>query len=233
MTPQIAAPTLREDNQRLRDETSVYSTRTDGPEQSQHALSADLSSARRELEVKTSLIQERDRMIASFATEVAQLKKTNVERTNQVATLRQDCGSARRELEVKTSLIQERDRMVASFTTEVAQLKKTNAEQTKQVATLRQDCENLQERCSAQAKEMSLLVEEKCVGTLKGLGDVALSSGKHEEAIACYTSAISLSSAHAVDILVKRSNARALKGSWEDALTDAMEVRISWFLWLH
>ena len=102
--------------------------------------------------------------------------------------------------------------------TEVAQLKKTNAEKTKQVATLRQDCEDLQERCSAQAKE---------------LGDAALSSGKYEEAIACYTSALSLSSAHAVDILVKRSSARASKGSWEDALTDAIEVRVLWFLWLH
>ena len=59
---------------------------------------------------------------------------------------------------------------------------------------------------------------------LEGLGDTALSSGKHDEAIARYTSALSLSPSNRIDILVKRTTARASKGLWEDALTDANEV---------
>ena len=184
MAQQIAA--LREDNQKLRDDISICTSRTDELQQSQHSLSVDL-------------------------------------------------GSARHELGVKASLIERRDRMITSLTTEVAQLKKTNVEKTKQIATLRQDCADLQERCSAQAVEIlslgndlgsdaSLPVEEKCVGILEGMGDAALNSGKHEEAIACYSSALSLNPAHAVGILLKRSTARASKGSWEDALTDAVEV---------
>ena len=60
---------------------------------------------------------------------------------------------------------------------------------------------------------------------LEGLGDAALSFGKHEEAIAWYTSALSVSPSNPIDIFGKRSRARAIKGLWEDALTDANEVR--------
>ena len=60
---------------------------------------------------------------------------------------------------------------------------------------------------------------------LEGLGDTALSCGKHDEAIVRYTFALSLSPSNPINILVKRSTARATKGLWEDALTDANEVR--------
>jgi hypothetical protein len=59
---------------------------------------------------------------------------------------------------------------------------------------------------------------------LEALGDTALSSGRDDEAIARYTSALSLSPSNPIDILVKRSGARASKVLWEDALTDANEV---------
>ena len=59
---------------------------------------------------------------------------------------------------------------------------------------------------------------------LEALGDTALSSGKHDEAIARYTSALSPSPTNPIDILVKRSSALTSKGLWEDALTDANEV---------
>ena len=59
---------------------------------------------------------------------------------------------------------------------------------------------------------------------LEGLGDTALGSGKHDEAIARYTSALSLGPSNRIDILVKRSTARASKKLWKDALTDANEV---------
>ena len=59
---------------------------------------------------------------------------------------------------------------------------------------------------------------------LEGLGDTALNSGEHDAAIARYTSALSLSPSNPMDILVKRSTARASKELWKDALTDANDV---------
>ena len=61
---------------------------------------------------------------------------------------------------------------------------------------------------------------------LKELGDTALISQGHDEAIARYSSALSLDPATRIDILMKRSQARASKGLWEDALTDANDVRV-------
>ena len=59
---------------------------------------------------------------------------------------------------------------------------------------------------------------------LEELADTALSSGEHDHAIARYTSALSLDPSNPTEILLKRSKARALKGSWQDALTDANKV---------
>ena len=59
---------------------------------------------------------------------------------------------------------------------------------------------------------------------LEALGDTALGSGQHDEAIVWYTSGLSLCPSNPIDVLVKRSRARASKGFWEDALTDANEV---------
>ena len=61
---------------------------------------------------------------------------------------------------------------------------------------------------------------------LEDLGDTALTSQEHDEAIARYSSALSLDPTSRVDLLVKRSKARASKGLWEDALTDADDVRM-------
>ncbi|KAF8555600.1 hypothetical protein OG21DRAFT_844394 [Imleria badia] len=59
---------------------------------------------------------------------------------------------------------------------------------------------------------------------LEALGDTAVSSGEHYNAIVRYTSALSLNPSNPVNILLKRSNSRASKGLWQDALTDANEV---------
>jgi len=67
-------------------------------------------------------------------------------------------------------------------------------------------------------------LKKKCVDALETLGDAALSSGEHGEAIARYSSALSLNPSSPIDLLVKRSEARASKRSWEDALADANEV---------
>ena len=60
---------------------------------------------------------------------------------------------------------------------------------------------------------------------LELLGDTALDSGKHDDAIARYTSALSLDPTNPINILVKRSKALASKEMWQDALMDANEVR--------
>ena len=53
---------------------------------------------------------------------------------------------------------------------------------------------------------------------------MALDSGEHDTAIGRYTSALSLDPSDPIDILVKRSKARASKELWNDALMDANEV---------
>ncbi|KAF8547519.1 TPR-like protein [Imleria badia] len=64
----------------------------------------------------------------------------------------------------------------------------------------------------------------KCIDMLEVLGDKAVSSGEHENAIARYTSALSFDPSNPINIFLKRSEARASKGLWEDALKDANEV---------
>ena len=71
---------------------------------------------------------------------------------------------------------------------------------------------------------MVLDLKRKCIDKLESLGNMALKSGDHDNAIARYTSALSLNPSNPIDILVKRSEARASKGLWVDALTDANRV---------
>ena len=69
-------------------------------------------------------------------------------------------------------------------------------------------------------------LKRKCIDALEALGDTALHSGEYDNAISRYTSAMSLDPSSPVNILLKRSRARASKGLWQDALTDANEVCI-------
>ena len=59
---------------------------------------------------------------------------------------------------------------------------------------------------------------------LESLGDTALDSGEHDNAIARYTSALSLDPSNPMNILLKRSKALASKKKWQDALMDANRV---------
>ncbi|KAF8549449.1 hypothetical protein OG21DRAFT_1447848 [Imleria badia] len=67
-------------------------------------------------------------------------------------------------------------------------------------------------------------LKTKYIDTLEALGDTAVGSGEHDNGIARYTSALSLEPPNPIDILMKRSKARASEGLWEDALADANEV---------
>ncbi|KAF8552132.1 hypothetical protein OG21DRAFT_1498629 [Imleria badia] len=79
-------------------------------------------------------------------------------------------------------------------------------------------------RASKVTEEWVMDLKRKCIDKLEVLGDMALNSGEHDNAIARYTAALSLDPSNPVDILVKRSNARASKKLWKDALMDANEV---------
>ncbi|KAF8555588.1 TPR-like protein [Imleria badia] len=79
-------------------------------------------------------------------------------------------------------------------------------------------------RASKVTEEWVVDLKRKCIDKLEMLGDTALNSGEHDNAITRYTSALSLGPSNPRDILVKRSKARASKGLWEDALKDANEV---------
>ena len=57
-------------------------------------------------------------------------------------------------------------------------------------------------------------------------GDVAMDSASYEDAVAHYSTALSLDPLSAV-LLIKRSKAHARIGSWQDSLEDADAVRVS------
>ena len=61
---------------------------------------------------------------------------------------------------------------------------------------------------------------------LEKLGDTAMVSKNHDEAIKLYSDALTLNPPNQRDILLKQSKVRAVMGSWEAALIDADKVWI-------
>ena len=215
---------LREENERLRDDISVYSSRAD-------ELSAELSLARQELGAKTQLI--RDRTIASFTTQIAQLKQSIVEKTKQITTLRQDCAILQKDSFQVVELqkcYDAQSKELDCIRKELQDSKTLAGEQGRTIASLRKDCSvQVEEAVSPRnyIRSNALLPgEEKYVDMLEGRGDMAIDMGRHEEAITFYSSALCLNPPNAIKILVKRSKARASKGLWKDALMDANGVRV-------
>ncbi|KAF8547212.1 hypothetical protein OG21DRAFT_1472561 [Imleria badia] len=64
----------------------------------------------------------------------------------------------------------------------------------------------------------------RCRRKLEDLGDLAMRARQHDEAIARYSAALTLSPTNPQDLHVKRSKAHANMGMWKDALNDANEV---------
>ena len=64
----------------------------------------------------------------------------------------------------------------------------------------------------------------RCYQRSEKLADGAMGSENYTEAAEHFSTMLSLDTADRVDILIKRSRARAMVGSWEDALRDADEV---------
>lgn len=64
----------------------------------------------------------------------------------------------------------------------------------------------------------------RCVGRLEELGDATMDPKNPNKAIGYYSNALSLGPMNHSEILAKRSKARAVTGSWEEALVDADKV---------
>lgn len=69
-----------------------------------------------------------------------------------------------------------------------------------------------------------LAFTQQCLKSLESLGDSALASQNYTEAITHYSATLSMGPTTRDGILVKRSNAHAAVGAWNDALNDADEV---------
>ena len=61
---------------------------------------------------------------------------------------------------------------------------------------------------------------------LERLGDSAADAQQYDKAISCYTSALSLNPTSRQDIVIKRSKAYLITGSWKQALDDAEQVKL-------
>ena len=66
----------------------------------------------------------------------------------------------------------------------------------------------------------------RCIEKLEKLGDTAVDSQNHNEAVKRYSDALSLNPQDLSDILYKRSEAQSLVGSWQDSLLDADKARV-------
>ena len=145
--------------------------------QDSETLRRDLVSARKEVQTKASLIEERDRTIASFTAQVAQWKRSDVTQKEQIATARRnserlqtdlsasssqmaelqrrydaqsrELGSVRNELLANKSLVEDKDRTITTLTAEVDQWKLADATKAEQFAAEHRAREQLQRDLAA------------------------------------------------------------------------------------
>jgi len=74
------------------------------------------------------------------------------------------------------------------------------------------------------SENLRLDFKERCLEACESLGEAATRIGDHDNAIAWYSAAFDLNPASPEHIFMKRSEAYAAGGSWENALVDAKEV---------
>ena len=79
-------------------------------------------------------------------------------------------------------------------------------------------------RTSSLTYDLLLDFRQRSCKKLEHLGDTAADAQRYDEAISCYSIALSLDSPSPPGILIKRSKARVATGSWEQALDDANQV---------
>ena len=78
--------------------------------------------------------------------------------------------------------------------------------------------------CRINTIQLNLAFTQQCLKSLESLGDSALATQNYSEAITHYSAALTMGPTAREGILVKRSNAHAAAGAWNDALNDADEV---------
>ena len=66
--------------------------------------------------------------------------------------------------------------------------------------------------------------KRRCTEKLEKLGNAAINSRSYDEAEKHFSTLLFLDPVDRMDVLIKRSRARALMNSWGDALDDADEV---------
>jgi hypothetical protein len=66
--------------------------------------------------------------------------------------------------------------------------------------------------------------KKQCFEASESLGEEAMRNDNHDDAIVWYSAALDLNLEPPERIFMKRSEAYAAKGSWENALKDADEV---------
>ena len=136
-------------------------------------LRRELGAVRKEVQTKVSLIEKRDRMIASLTAEVAQLKKSGVTQGQQIDTTPTDLSvssqttelqklydaqseelvAIRNELLANKSLVEEQDRTIATLTAELDQRKLADATNEAKLAAERRAKEKVERDLAALASQ--------------------------------------------------------------------------------
>jgi chromosome segregation ATPase len=138
-------------------------------------LRHDLGSARKEVQTKALLIEERDRTIASLTAKVARLKQSDVTRGPQITTPHRDhfvpfpkteplepydaqseeLVAIRNELLANKALVEKKDRIIATLTAEVDQRKLADTTNVAKLAAECRDKEKLQRDLAALTSQIA------------------------------------------------------------------------------
>ncbi|KAF8441002.1 hypothetical protein L210DRAFT_981238 [Boletus edulis BED1] len=177
--------TLRRDNEKLRNDNSLASTRVAELSRNHDSLLVNLQLARDQLQFKESSIEESDGAIASRTAEATQLKRSDVEKTKQIAILREDHAKLQREtsfqiaelrkrhearckeldsvlneLRDNKTFVVEKDHTIVALNIEVEKWKHLDATKTEQLDAERQDKEKLQQNLPASSRIVAL--QQRC-----------------------------------------------------------------------
>ncbi|KAG6375944.1 hypothetical protein JVT61DRAFT_2816 [Boletus reticuloceps] len=176
---------LRRDNEKLRNDNSLASTRVAELSRNHDSLLVDLQLARDQLQFRESSIEESDGAIASRTAEATQLRRSDVEKTKQIAILREDHAKLQREtsfqiaelrkryearckeldsvlneLRDNKTLVVEKDHTIVALNNEVEKWKHSDATKTEQLDAERRDKEKLQQNLPASSRIVAL--QQRC-----------------------------------------------------------------------
>ena len=187
----------KEDLEGLLSELSKTSSHITKLQESYSALVKESGSVRHRLELTLTLVKERDGVIATLTAEVAGLKQSDVEKTRQIASLREkttalekdsskfaelqkrydalsrERDSVVKELQHSKTLIEERGRKIVNLDAEVKKLKRVDATKTEQLHAAHHEIEKLRHDFTAVSSQKATLqkqcdVQTKDITSLRG-----------------------------------------------------------------